>query len=135
MQTEGLVGKVKLVTIDISSESGTYFENGTLVWSCGGQYGTAMIGFAILYNYLADGTRIIEDTTLTMPRSYIYLYSFEDYEQYVGLVDGAVPVYVADELRELIHYYNEDVTAQTFAEVNRSYSLADIQARHADLIG
>lgn len=134
MQTEGLVGNTKLVTIDISSETGTYFENGTLAWSCGGQYGTAMIGFAVLYNYLADGTRIIEDPTVTMDRYFLEICSLEDLDAYNLYVNGTVPVYTAAELKELIHYYNEDVTVEDYIAVNENYTLEDIQTRHQDLV-
>lgn len=133
MQTEGLVGSVKLATIDVSSESGTYFENETLAWCAGGQYGTAMVGFAVMYNYLADGTRIIEDPTVPMERFYITMSNFDEYETYIQYVDSGVPVYTAGEIKDMIHYYNEAVDAGYFAQLNTGYSLEDIAARHANL--
>lgn len=134
MNTEGLVGYTKLATIDVSSESGNYFDNGTIAWTCGGQYGTAMIGVAVLYNYLADGTRIIEDPTVSMKRQYVYIHSKEELDDYERLVNGTVPVYTAEELKELIHYYNEDVTYESYVEINKNYTIQDLKTRHGDMV-
>lgn len=134
MRTEGLIGSVKLATIDISSESGTYYENGTLVYTAGGQYGTAMVGFAVLYNYLTDGTRIITDAKVPLVRNYLGVNSLEDFNNYVKYVDSGVPVYIVDEIKDMVHYYNEAVDYDTFVKLGEDYSISDISARHADLI-
>lgn len=134
MRTEGLIGYAKLATIDVSNESGEYFENETLAWVAGGQYGTAMVGFAILYNYLADGTIIIEDVTDVLTREYITMTSFDEYEAYIKFVDSGVPVYTAEEIKDMIHYYNEAVDHDYFVSLNEAYNLGDIELRHADLL-
>jgi hypothetical protein len=134
MKTEGLIGSVKLAAIDISSESGTYYENGTLVYTAGGQYGTAMAGFAIMYNYLADGTRIIGDTKIPLKRNYLNVTSSADFDNYIKYVDSGVPVYVVDEIKDMIHYYNESVGYDTFVKLGEDYNLDSIYSRHKDLI-
>jgi ABC-type sugar transport system substrate-binding protein len=133
IKTEGLVGSVKLATIDISSESGTYYENGTLVYTAGGQYGTAMVGFSLLYNYLADGTRIISDTSTPLYRNYIGVNSSADFDNYIKYVDSGIPVYVVSEIKDLVHYYNAAVTYDTFVKLGEAYNLDDISTRHATI--
>lgn len=134
MVTEGLVGSVKLATVDVSTETGTYFENDTLVYSTGGQYGSAQIGLAILYNYLADGTRIIGDTSGTLTRDYITMISLEEYNTYTEYVESGVPVYTAAELLDMIHYYNADVNEEFFVTLCDEYTLEDVYERHKDMI-
>ena len=134
-ENEGIAdGSVKIAGVDISSQTGNYFKKGVMCWTCGGQYGTAMMAFSILYNYLADSTRIIADPAVPMLRPYIGINSYEDYERYEKYVESEVPVYTAEEVLETIHYFNEEVTADTFQSLADNYSIADIEARHADLI-
>lgn len=136
LEAEGIAdGSVKIAGIDVSSQTGTYFENGVQVWTCGGQYATAMVGWAIMYNYLLDGTRIIEDTKEPIVRKYIEITSYEDYEQYIKYVeDDSLPSYDAEEIKNMIHYFNEDVTLQDYLDDANSYSLEDVIARHGDAI-
>ena len=132
MNTEGLIGSVKLAMVDISESTGDYFDNGTLVYIAGGQYGTTMIGFALLYNYLCDGTRIIPDTSVTLRRPFLEVKSSEEYQHYVKHVDGDIPVYTAEEIAQLIHGFNPDANYGTFAKAAADYSLEDIVARHGE---
>lgn len=135
LETEGLAdGSVKIAAVDISSQTGTYFQKGVQVWTCGGQYATAMVGWAILYNYLIDGTRIIEDTTQPIIRQYIEITSYEEYEQYVKYVENPLPTYDVDEIADMIHYFNPDVTYQDYLDDATSYTLEDVIARHSDQI-
>lgn len=130
LETEGLTdGSVKVSGVDISSQTGIYFQNGVQVWTCGGQYATAMVGWAVLYNYLADGTRIIENTADPIVRKYIEITSYEEYEQYVKYVESPVPTYNAEEIRQMIHYFNSDVNFQTYLDYAENYTLDDIIAR------
>lgn len=133
MNTEGLIGSVKLAAVDISESTGDYFDNGTLVSIAGGQYGTTMVGFAILYNYLCDGTRVIPDTSVTMRRPFIEVKNSEEFANYVKYVDSAIPVYTVDEIAALIHGFNSEVSFDTFTKLAEDYSLADVVARHGDL--
>lgn len=132
MEAEGIAdGSVKMAAVDISSMTGTYFQKGVQVWTCGGQYATAMVAWAVLYNYLIDGTRIIPDPATPLIRQYIEITSYEEYEQYVKYVEGALPSYDADEIADMIHYFNPDVTYADYEKEAHTYSLADIMVRHA----
>ncbi|MDR2792534.1 MAG: substrate-binding domain-containing protein [Treponema sp.] len=134
IQTNGLTGKVKYASIDISPSAGEFFQSGDLTWIAGGQYGTTMIGFAILYNYLADGTRIIPDTSKTLLRPFLYVGSYQDYETYVKYVDSGIPVYSVGEVGNMIHAFNPEVDFNYFKHLADVYSIADIEARHKDII-
>ncbi len=133
MRTEGLTGKVKFATIDISESTGDYFESGDLAWIAGGQYGTTMVGFAILYNYLADGTRIIPDTKETFYRPFLEISSLKEFETYVKYVDSEIPVYSIGEVANMIHAFNEDADFEYFQKLAEDYSMEDIKTRHAEL--
>ncbi len=132
MASEGLIGTVKLGTVDISHSTGEYFDNGTMAYVAGGQYGSAMVGFAILYNYLADGTRIISDTTVPMSRDYIAISNAQEYQDYLTYIDGDVPVYTADEVKAMIHYYNPEAGFESISALNAAYSIEDVIARHGE---
>jgi ABC-type sugar transport system substrate-binding protein len=133
MRTEGLTGKVKFATIDISESTGDYFESGDLAWIAGGQYGTTMVGFAILYNYIADGTRIIPDTKETFYRPFLEISSLKEFETYVKYVDSEIPVYSIGEVANMIHAFNEDADFEYFQKLAEDYSMEDIKTRHAEL--
>lgn len=133
MRTEGLTGKVKFATIDISESTGDYFESGDLAWIAGGQYGTTMVGFAILYNYLADGTRIIPDTKETFYRPFLEISSLKEFETYVKYVDSEIPVYSIGEVANMIHAFNENADFEYFQKLAEDYSMEDIKTRHAEL--
>jgi ABC-type sugar transport system substrate-binding protein len=134
IQTNGLTGRVKYASIDISPSAGEFFQSGDLTWIAGGQYGTTMIGFAILYNYLADGTRIIPDTTQTLLRPFLYVGGYADYETYVKYVDSGIPVYSVGEVGNMIHAFNSEADFNYFKNLANTYSIADIETRHRDII-
>ncbi|MHB8806139.1 MAG: sugar ABC transporter substrate-binding protein [Anaerolineaceae bacterium] len=133
MRTEGLTGKVKYATIDIQESTGEYFQSGDLAWIAGGQYGTTMVGFTVLYNYLADGTRIIPDTTVTLYRPFLELNNYDEYEVYLKYVDGEIPVYTVEEVAQMVHKFNLDANFEYFQNLAETYSIEDIQTRHANL--
>lgn len=133
MRTESLTGNVKFATIDISESTGDYFESNDLAWIAGGQYGTTMVGFAMLYNYLADGTRIITDTKETFYRPFLEISNIEEYETYVKYVDSEIPVYSIGEVANMIHAFNEKADFEYFQNMAKDYSIDDIKSRHAEL--
>ena len=131
---EGLVGKVKYATVEVTESTGEYFDNGVLKWIAGGQYGTSMIGFAILYNYLIDETRIIPDTAQSLVRPFPELNSKEQYEEYNIYVDGTTPVYTIGEVANMIHYFNENADFEYFKKLSDDFSIDDIVERHKELM-
>lgn len=130
METEGIAdGSVKVAAVDISSQTGTYLKNGAQVWTCGGQYGTAEMGFAVLYSYLIDGTKIITDNKTPIIRQYLEIKSYDDYVNYCKYAEGDIPVYTADELTAYIPYFTEGADITVYEEEAVNYSLESLGAR------
>jgi len=134
VETEGLVGTVRLAGIDVSEGTGRAFENGSLSYMAAGNYATEMISFAVLYNYILDGTRVIADPAVNLAMNNINLNSLEDYNNYIKYLDSGVPVYTAQEILEMTHYCDENFDAGAMTKLCQAYSLEDVMARHADLI-
>lgn len=131
--TEGLVGSVQLGGLDVSESTGDYFDNGTLSYMAAGNYVTNMLGFVAVYNYLLDGTRIIDDPAELVKWNNIDLRNSEDYENYIKYLDSGTPAYTANEIIQMVHYYNEDMTPEAFREAGKAYTLEDVIARHENL--
>lgn len=134
IESEGLVGQVQLAGIDVSEGTGRAFENGSLSYIAGGNYACEQICFAVLYNYLLDGTRVIADPTVNLTLNNINLSSLEDYNNYIKYLDSAVPAYTAQEILDMTHYVDESFNAEKMTELCKAYSLEDVIARHADLV-
>lgn len=133
LESESLAdGSVKIAGPDVASRTGEFFERDIQVWSCGGQYATTMISFAILYNYIADGTRIIPDSSESIARNYLEIASYEDYLEYNKLIDTTTPVYTSQEIANMIHVFNEDITYDDFVNNGKTYSLSDINSRRGN---
>ncbi|GHU97369.1 hypothetical protein FACS189483_03120 [Spirochaetia bacterium] len=133
IHSNGLTGKVRYACIDITESTGSYLESGDLSWIAGGQYGTTIVGFAILYNYLQDKTRIIPDTSTTFYRPFLEVGSMDEYATYVKYVDGKIPVYSIGEVGNMIHAFNDEVNFEYFQKMAKDYSIADILQRHGEL--
>ncbi|MCL1884072.1 MAG: hypothetical protein FWF81_10025 [Defluviitaleaceae bacterium] len=131
MEIEGIAdGSVRIAGPDIAARTGEMFEKGVQVWSCGGQHATAMIGFAVLYNYLMDGTRIIPDPLTPIQRNYLEITSFEDYLEFAAVIES--PLYSAQDIRQLIRYYNSAATFDDFVRGGREFSLDNIRMRRGN---
>ena len=122
-------GSVKISGPDVASMTGEGFQRGIQVWSCGGQYGTVMIGWALLYNYLIDGTIIIRNTSEPIFRPFLEIASLEQFNQYNSIISSSTPVYNAEEIAALIHYFNPNVTFDDYMRLANQYSLDDILSR------
>ncbi len=127
-------GSVKYTTVDIASQTGVYFQNDVQLWTCGGQYPTIMVAFAILYNYLHDGVQMIPDKTQPLTRKYLEITSYEDYENYCKYVESEIPPYTAEEISRMMLVFNPDVTYADLEKEAENYSLADVIARHESLM-
>ena len=127
-------GSVKYTTVDIASQTGVYFQNGVQLWTCGGQYPTVMVAFAILYNYVHDGVQMIPDKTQPLTRKYLEITSYEDYENYCKYVESDIPSYTAEEISRMMLVFNPDITYADLEKDAENYSLADVITRHEGLI-
>lgn len=131
--TENLIGEVRLGGLDVSESTGDYFDNGVLSYMAAGNYVTNMLGFAAVYNYLLDGTRIIDNSADMVVWNNINLRNSEDYNNYIKYLDSGIPAYTAREIQNMIHYYNAEVTAADFRVLGQKFTLEDVMERHAEL--
>jgi hypothetical protein len=133
LHSNNLTGRVRYATIDITESTGDYLASKDLTWIAGGQYGTTMVGFAVLYNYLADKTRILPDSSVTMYRPFLEVGGLDDFAIYVKYVDGKIPVYSIGEVGNMIRSFNPDADYNYFKRLADVYSIEDIASRHAEL--
>lgn len=134
----GFADSIKYAAIDIQGDVRTDLEDGLCVGVAGGQYPTTQLAFVMLYNALAsDGAKVI-DLTETLLRPMLWMDTVEDYDNYITYMEGDIPAYTGDELKELCLAYNPDATVESIqAQIEaycESYSVDDIVSRHADLI-
>lgn len=126
--TEGLVGQVKLGGFDLSDSSPDFYDNETLVFSCTGQQATIVASFAALYNYMYDGTYLIEDRSVIVPRSFIEIGNaneYADYDQYVRFST----CYSPEEIGYMIKAFNPDYTFEDYKTMNEVFSIQDVMNR------
>ncbi len=134
----GFADSIKYATIDIQGDVRTDLEDGLCVGVSGGQWPTMQLAFVMLYNALAsDGAKVV-DLTSTNHRKFLWMKSAEDYDNFITYMQGEIPAYTADELKDLCLAYNKDATAESIqAAIEKyaeDYSIQDIMTRHADLL-
>ena len=134
LETEGLVGYVKLSGIDISESTGKYFEKDALSYVAGGNYATIQIAFAVLYNYLLDGTKMIPDPAVNLMMPNIDLRSAEEFNEYIKYLDSGVPAYTPQEILDMTHYQNPEMDAAAMQAVCDAYTLENVVERHSSLL-
>ena len=131
IKKNGLIGKVVIATADISESTVDYIENGTIKMIAGGQYNRAMLAFAVLYNYLYDGTVIITNESKSYSSPFIFIESREDYEnyqKYVNIIETGKAVYSPEYIASLIKGLNPEMTPEKFEAECAAYSLENVMA-------
>lgn len=126
--TEGLVGNVKLSSFDMTENCIEFLQNGTMVFTASGQQGTIMAAFAILYNYMYDGTYLVTDRSQMVVRNFINICSAEDaadYNQYIRYST----IYSPEEIGYMIVGFNPDFNFEQFQAMQTAYTIADVKAR------
>lgn len=134
IESEGLLDVVKIAGIDISESTGKYFENDCLSYIAGGNYATIQMAFAVLYNYLLDGTKMIPDPAVNLQLMNIDIHNTEEFNDYIKYLDSGVPAYTPQEILDMTHYQNPEMDAEALAKICQAYSLEDVVARHKNLL-
>ena len=132
----GMEKTCKYASLDIQEGVYDQLKDGVSVWVAGGQYPTAQLGFALVYNGLT-GHKIMPDLATTMHRPYMYIKSAEDYENYMKYMEGSIPAYTGDEIKDLCAVYNKEASDEKLGELLQSYcdnyTMEDLLKRHGDL--
>lgn len=132
----GYEDDIKYTTIDIQGDVRTDLEQGMCVGVAGGQYPSMELSFLVIYNALATGEKVIVDRSQSLKRGYMWIRSVEDYDYYITYMEGDIPAYTGDELKEMSLAHNPEATVdsvwQKLQDYCASYSLEEVIERHAE---
>ena len=133
----GYENDIKYTTIDLQGDVRTDLDTGLCAGVACGQYPVVELAFMLLYNKLASDAVIMQDRSKALLLPYMWLYNSEDYDEYIYYLEGDVPAFTGDELKEMCLAYNPDATVETAWETlqnhMKNYSLDDVMTRHAEL--
>ena len=130
--SDGLQDQLKFAAIDIQEGTDQYLEDGVCVWIAGGQAPNMQMAFVMLYNAL-NGNNLIENNTDFLLRPYMYVTNTDEYNAYMTYMEGDIPAYTGNELKDLTVAYNPEATLDMMTALNDSYSLQDVVDRHQHL--
>jgi ABC-type sugar transport system substrate-binding protein len=130
-----LAGKVIVGRIDFDYTMGKYLEEGSFHISYGGQQQfDPLLSLIILINKVI-GTPIKEDGPVILVVNYLKLTSSQEAEDYLTYFLGDIPIFTSEEIKEsMIKFYNPDIDESTFKVIIDNFTVADVAARHKDLI-
>jgi ABC-type sugar transport system substrate-binding protein len=126
------IGKILLASIDFPDNLQEAFKDNTVAGMCGGHFADPMFTVILLYNRLA-GTPLA-DKPVTLKLNFAYLKSAADADNYYKYFTGSVPVYVGDEVKQMVKFYNKDMTLEKLNQITQSYGVADAMNRHKSLV-
>lgn len=127
IKKNGLVGKVKIAAADVSESTVDYLDNGTIISIFGGQYNKIMLAFAALYNYIYDGTRILDEVNHIAYTPFLQITSPKDFQIYQKYVTGGGKyVYSSAVIASLIKGLNPEMNGQKFADFCAAYSINQV---------
>ncbi len=134
IENMGMTGKVHIAMNDYVDGMGEYFDNGTLIYCFGGnQVFETQLAFVNLANCVV-GTPLTEEINTTITHMYSVLTSSEQLNNYLKFVEGDVPPYTVEEVKDMIRANNPDFSAEKLADLLINMSVDEVAARHADLI-
>ena len=133
LEIEGMIGKIKLATVDIEETSREDVERGALHVIAGGQFVDPAMLFVPVYNAITGSP--MTDGPFTLYGKNLFLETEEDFDNYELYIEGDVFPYTIDELKPYLRVFNPDASFEAFAEMYSNYSLDDVAARHAGMVG
>lgn len=131
--TAGLQAQIKYATIDIQEGTADLLADGFMIGVAGGQQPAMQLAFAVLYEALTTGDKLIADLETPLYSPYIWITSADEYNDYMASVEGEIPPYTGDELKDLCGFFNTEVSLADrqaqLAKFCADYSLDDVLAR------
>lgn len=127
-------GKVKISLIDFLPGLDACFEEDRVISAQGGIYiPVQLAASALCINAITNGGRM-GDKAWDIPVTFGSLSTAEEFAQYSKFVEGDLPLYTFDELKENLYtYYNPNLTGDDIIAWAEAYDLAKIYEMHADL--
>lgn len=126
------IGKIFIASIDFPDNLQEAFKDNTVAGMCGGHFADPMFTVILLYNRLAGTPLADKPVTLNLP--FTYLKSAADADNYYKYFTGSTPLYTADEVKQMVKYYNKDMSLDKLNQIMKNYGLADAIERHKDLV-
>ena len=133
IENMGMTGQVKIAMNDYVDGMAEYLDNGMLVYIFGGnQVFENQLAFVNLANCVV-GTPLSDDINVTITHNYLVVTSSEELNYYLEYVEGDIPPYTTEEVKEMIRLYNPDFTGEMLQELLENMSIEDVVERHAGL--
>ena len=77
------------------------------------------------------GTPIVEDKPFNLITNYLELTSSEEADEYLKYFLGKNAVFTPEEIKDtMIKYYDDSINEDTFKEIVKNFTVADVAARH-----
>lgn len=126
------IGKIFIGSVDFPNDLQESFKDNTVAGMCGGHFADPMFTVVLLYNRLA-GTPLA-DKPVTLKLNFAYLKSAADADNYYKYFTGSIPVFTGDEVKQMVKYFNKDMTLEKLNQITQSYGVQDAMSRHKDLV-
>lgn len=126
-----MAGKIKVGRIDFDFTMGKYLETGSFNVAFGGQQQIdPLLSTVILVNKVI-GTPIVKDKPFILITNYLELTSSKEADEYLKYFLGKNAVFTPKEIKEtMIKYYNKNINEDTFKDIVKNFSVANVTARH-----
>lgn len=125
---------IKFATCNTEEGIDAYFDKGIATninsYSVGFDVGMATV---LLVNSVI-GTPLVEDGKPSLHTTIFNFASSQDLTNYTKFIEGGVAIYTPTEAKDLLKFYNPDVTIESLQEMLDNFSLDDLATRHADLV-
>lgn len=130
----GMTDKVHISLHDYVDGMEEYLDSGLLVYVFGGnQVFESQLAFVNLANCVV-GTPLTDETHLTLTHSYLPVLNSEQRAAYSKYVEGDIPPYTTDEIRNtMIRANNPDFDGEQLKSMLANMSIDELVSRHADL--
>lgn len=133
IENMGMTGKVLIAMNDYVDGMDEYLDNGTLVYVFGGnQVFENQLAFVNLANCVV-GSPLTDEGHLTITHNYLTITSSEQLNHYLEYIEGDVPPYTADEVKDMIRANNPDFTGEDLKALLLNMSIDEVVERHAAL--
>lgn len=126
------IGKILVASVDFPDNLQESFKDNTVAGMAGGHFADPMFTVIMLYNRLA-GTPLA-DKPVTLKLNFAYLKSAADADNYYKYFTGSVPVYNGDEVKQMVKFFNKDMSLDKLNQITQSYGVEDAMKRHKDLV-
>lgn len=131
LEKTGLLGKVKVASMDASENIVEDMEAGYVQIAFSGQYTNTGFALAMLLNAVMDSP--LSEEKIILGGRYIPFMSEQDardYKNYVENVEEQIYAYTPEEFSQFIQVYNPDATLELLQDAVLNYSVADVKVRH-----